>query len=591
MSNKESPGTGTEGPAQYAILQTIVDFLPSGVSLFDRSFRMILCNRQFRELLEFPDSLFENGLPSLFELAVFNAERGEYGPGDPVEIAAGVIERARVREAHVFERRRPNGRVLEIRGNPLPDGGFVTIYTDITERKQAEDEARRTASYLDAVVSALPQGISVVDEELNLALWNPAFVKLQNLPEDLLKPGVTFADVIRFNAARGEYGPVDPEDKVRQMVELARRFEPHRMERRRGDGGVMEVEGRIVHEDGRPVGFVTTYTDITDRVRNAETIRRVRDLMSDAVNFSPTYIWETDRAGRYTFVQGLEKILGVPDAEVLGKNRWKSLCGSDCMVSPSECEIIGPIRAREPIERRTIRTRHSDGSEAWLSCSAQPIFDGEGQFTGYRGVDVDITELTIAQQELEQMALHDPLTGLANRRKFKTRYDLEVARQQRMSCSLALLLIDLDHFKRINDGLGHLVGDECLRRVANVLSSNVRVVDLIARFGGEEFLVLLSDTGRQEALLVAESLRKAVADAVVPGPDSQPIQITISVGVAARSAGDARSFDQLLEEADQGVYAAKRAGRDRVCGGWTVVGSPISEPAPAACADEGSPLP
>lgn len=573
-----------------ATLQTIIDFLPSGVTLFDQNFHMILCNRQFRELLDFPDALFEPELPSMYRLAIFNAERGEYGPGEPAELAAAVIERARLREAHVFERRRPDGRILEIRGNPLPDGGFVSIYTDITDRKRAEEEARRAASYLDAVVNALPQGISVVDEDLNVALWNPAFVRIQNLPEGVVKPGVKFADVIRVNAERGEYGPVDPDEKVSQMEALARRFEPHRFERHRGDGGMMEIEGRVVYEDGRPVGFVTTYTDITERVRNEQTIRRVKDLMSDAVSFSPTYIWETDRDGRYTFVQGLEKILGIPDAAMIGSNRWKSLCGSDCLSSPSECEIIGPIRSHEAIERRTIRSRHSNGSEVWISCSAQPIFDGTGEFVGYRGVDVDITELTIAQQELEQMALHDPLTGLANRRKFKTRYELEVARQQRTGGSVALLLIDIDHFKVINDNLGHLVGDECLRRIANVLSSNLRVVDLVARFGGEEFLVLLSDTGPDEAMRVAETLRAVVDEAIIYGPDGEALHLTISIGVAVRAADDERGFDKLLEEADIGVYAAKNAGRNRVCAGRRDPACVVTRVADAS-GDVQSPLP
>jgi diguanylate cyclase (GGDEF)-like protein/PAS domain S-box-containing protein len=573
-----------------ATLQAIVDFLPSGVTLFDQDFRMILCNRQFRELLDFPDALFEPELPSMYQLAIFNAERGEYGPGDPADLAAAVIERARLREAHVFERRRPDGRILEIRGNPLPDGGFVSIYTDITDRKRAEDEARRAASYLDAVVNALPQGISVVDEDLNVALWNPAFIKIQNLPEGFVKPGVKFSDIIRLNAERGEYGPVDPDEKVRQMEALARRFEPHRFERQRQDGGMMEVEGRVVHEEGRPVGFVTTYTDITERVRNEQTIRRVKDLMSDAVSFSPTYIWETDRDGRYTFVQGLEKILGIPDADLIGSNRWKSLCGMDCLSSPSECEIIGPIRSREAIERRTIRSRHRNGSEVWISCSAQPIFDGAGEFVGYRGVDVDITELTLAQQELEQMALHDPLTGLANRRKFKTRYELEVARQQRTGGSLALLLIDIDHFKDVNDSLGHLVGDECLRHIANVLSGNLRVVDLVARFGGEEFLVLLSDTGLDEAVRVADTLRAVVDEAIIPGPGHEALHLTVSIGVAARAADDERGFDKLLEEADIGVYAAKHAGRNRVCAGKRAPSDVVTQVA-GASGDGESPLP
>lgn len=554
------------------VLQAIIDFLPSGVSLFDRELNMVLCNRQLRELLEFPDALFENGLPSLLDLARFNARRGEYGPGDPEQIAESVVARAREREPHVFERKRPNGRILEIRGNPLPDGGFVTIYTDITERKNAEEEARRSANYLDAVVNALPQGVSVVNEALDVVLWNRAFVKQLNLPEDFMKPGRTFADVIRFNAQRGEYGDVDPEEKVREMVELARRFERHRMERRRSDGGVMEIEGRIVFEGEQPVGFVTTYTDITDRLRNAETVRRVRDLMSDAVNFSPTYIWETGPDGHYTFAQGMEKILGRADDEVLGTERWKQFCtehcGKPCIGSEVACQWLSPIHVHAVLERCTLFTHSADGRPVWLSSSAQPVFDEGGCFNGYRGVDVDITELTLAQQELEQMALHDPMTGLANRRKFCSRYDLELARQSGTGNPLALLLVDVDHFKSINDRFGHLVGDECLRRIANLLSSALRVTDLVGRFGGEEFMVLLSDTDPEEALQVAETLRRVVEASSLGTPEGDPLAITVSIGVAARPASDRRDFEQVLTEADRGVYAAKHAGRNCVCAGW-----------------------
>jgi PAS domain S-box-containing protein len=431
-------------------LQAIVDFLPSGVSLFDRDFNMVLCNRIFRELLEFPEHLFTDRLPSLEDLALFNAHRGEYGPGEPANLAAQVVERAKERRPHVFERERPNGRILEIRGNPLPDGGFVSIYTDITDRKRAEQEARRSAHYLDAVVNALPQGISVVNEALDVVLWNRAFVNLLNLPEDFMTPGITFADVIRFNARRGEYGDVDPEEKVRQMVDLARRFERHKLERELRGGGVLEIEGRVVREEGHPVGFVTTYTDITDRVRNAETIRRVRDLMSDAIDFSPTYIWETGSDGRYSFVQGVEKILGFKDDEMLGTERGKQFCtehcDQDCLGPGVRCDRMEPVRARETLDRCTLVTRRADGSVVWLSSSAQPIFEEGGRFVGYRGVDVDITELSLAKRELEQMALHDPMTGLANRRKFSARFDLERTRQSETRKSFALLLVDVDHF-------------------------------------------------------------------------------------------------------------------------------------------------
>lgn len=132
--------------ASREILQTIIDHLPSGVTLFNRELKMVVCNAHFKRLLGFPEQLFRDGLPSFAQLALFNAQRGEYGPGDPEVLAAEVVERASHFQPHIFERARPGGTVLEIRGTPLADGGFVSIYTDITERKRAEEELRRLAT-------------------------------------------------------------------------------------------------------------------------------------------------------------------------------------------------------------------------------------------------------------------------------------------------------------------------------------------------------------------------------------------------------------------------------------------------------------
>jgi signal transduction histidine kinase/DNA-binding response OmpR family regulator len=271
------------------ILQTIIDHLPSGLTLFDTNFEMIACNRKLRELLEFPDSLFENGLPSLHTLLKFNAGRGEYGVGDPEEIADRLLERAKRMEAHVFERRRPNGRVVEIRGTPLPGGGFITIYTDITERKRVEEDARLYAAYLHAVIDNLPQGITVIDEHLAVRLWNQAFINVLDLPKDFLCEGVHFADVIRLNALRGEYGPGNPDEQVAKRVELALKFEPHNFERERGDR-ILSVEGRPLFLDNRVAGFVTTYADITELKRATDTLRVAKDMAEQATRIKSEFL-------------------------------------------------------------------------------------------------------------------------------------------------------------------------------------------------------------------------------------------------------------------------------------------------------------
>lgn len=417
---------------QHDVLQSIIDHLPSAVSMFDAELQMVACNRQLRTLLDFPDHLFEPELPSLYDLALFNARRGEYGEGEPGQLARNICERALSMQAHVFERARPNGVVLEVRGTPLPGGGFVTIYTDITERKRAEQKALRYGTYLNTVINALPQGVTVIDENLVIQLWNQSFERLLQIPPGLMKPGITFEDVFRSNAQRGEYGDVNVEDHVREATELARRFLPHRMIRQRPNGTTLEVEGQALNINGKVSGFITTYTDVT--------------------------------------------------------------------------------------------------------------------------------ELSEAHQTMKRMALHDPLTGLANRHQFDIRFKLERDRQQRGGGPLSLVMVDLDHFKSVNDQHGHLVGDECLRRVAQVLKLRTRSTDLVSRFGGEEFLMLLPDTDTPTALAVVETMRHMIATVEVP----PGIRITASFGVTALYPGDLSLPDEAIAKADIAVYQAKSDGRNCV---------------------------
>ena len=158
---------------------------------------------------------------------------------------------------------------------------------------------------------------------------------------------------------------------------------------------------------------------------------------------------------------------------------------------------------------------------------------------------------------LSSMAAHDGLTGLLNHRSFHLRLADELARAQRTSTPLALVLVDLDHFKEINDRHGHLVGDEVLRSVAEVLVDVARETDVVARVGGEEFCMLLPDTSPAAARVPAERLRETVAELDDPEP------LTISVGVSGFPT-DAATTTELFAAADDALYRAKRAGRNRV---------------------------
>jgi two-component system cell cycle response regulator len=160
----------------------------------------------------------------------------------------------------------------------------------------------------------------------------------------------------------------------------------------------------------------------------------------------------------------------------------------------------------------------------------------------------------------EEAAFTDHLTGLANRRRFERQLEREVARTRRFGRPFCLLLLDIDHFKRVNDTHGHEVGDDVLRRLANTLQAGTRGIDMAARIGGEEFAVLLTETDFAHGLDVAERLRVAVRETEIPVAGS----VTVSLGLAEFNAStpDARS---LFAAADSALYEAKRTGRDRVC--------------------------
>lgn len=178
-------------------------------------------------------------------------------------------------------------------------------------------------------------------------------------------------------------------------------------------------------------------------------------------------------------------------------------------------------------------------------------------------------EATLLEREiarLERMAHVDALTGLENRGSFDRHLSKTMAQARRDGTSLSLVLMDVDRFKRLNDAWGHDRGDEALRAVAAALAPfGRRPLDLVARVGGEELAIVLPDCSLRDGLATASRVRRAVEAAAIPHPDGV---VTVSIGVAAASAAEPRTVEELFTEADQGLYEAKRAGRNRVCAGY-----------------------
>jgi diguanylate cyclase (GGDEF)-like protein len=179
-------------------------------------------------------------------------------------------------------------------------------------------------------------------------------------------------------------------------------------------------------------------------------------------------------------------------------------------------------------------------------------------------------ELTLLVRSFQSMHVRlaeqigsDPLTGCMNRRALESRLRVDLRHARRRGSTVAVAAIDLDHFKEINDSRGHPVGDIVLQQLAGIMKQTARDTDAVARFGGDEFVIILADTGWQGALTFAERLRRRVDDYTF-GPPGTPMSITISVGVALGRGSDPISTDMLLKDADTALYKAKAAGRNRV---------------------------
>ena len=170
-------------------------------------------------------------------------------------------------------------------------------------------------------------------------------------------------------------------------------------------------------------------------------------------------------------------------------------------------------------------------------------------------------QLQAQRTELERLANKDALTGLLNRREFERQAALELARTRRLGSPLALIMLDLDHFKAVNDTHGHAVGDQVLTEAATRMSRTIRQTDRLARWGGEEFVLLSPDTGCESAHFLCEKLRRAVGDAPIPGMGSS---VTVSMGAAVARGDGLPDWQELLKVADEALYQAKHEGRNRV---------------------------
>ncbi|MBA4343832.1 MAG: hypothetical protein C0423_16975 [Methylibium sp.] len=384
-----------------AVLRSVLDNLPCGLIVFGPDWRLLADNQQFHTLLDLPSELFDAGAPSFEDLARFNAARGEYGPVEDAErLVRELFESAHSKEAHRFERVRPNGVTLEVRGSPLPGGGLITTYVDISERKQLEAAREQAAELLRAVLESLPCGLVLIDADANIVLSNQRFWDQLGITRDVLGGDVVpVSRQVELSWTRGDYGDTPLETAIAMAlgrVQVALR-EPLVWERTRPDGSVMEVRSNPA-----PLGLVATYTDVTE-LRSA-----VRDRLSA----------ETLLRGAIDTVNEAFVLYDPQDRLLFCNEKYRQMyaTSADLIVPGTSFEAI--IRAgaergqyaaaigrvEEWVAERMAAHRHADTSLVqslddgrWVRVVERRMADGHT--VGFR---IDITDLVQATQAAEQ---------------------------------------------------------------------------------------------------------------------------------------------------------------------------------------------
>jgi len=284
-----------------------------------------------------------------------------------------------------------------------------------------------------------------------------------------------------------------------------------------------------------------------------------RRLLSAAVEASNDLVLITDPSFRIEYVnQAFVNVTGYEPDEVLGRHP-DFLQGRKTPGNALD-RLRATMRAGRAVRAELVNYR-KDGTPFWIDLSVVPVTGSDGRAEHWVSVGRDVSERKQAEQEITRLAMEDYLTGLPNRRAAEARLQLEWNRARRMRSPFALALLDIDHFKRVNDQFGHEVGDRTLRHVAQVVNTTLRGGDWVARWGGEEFLICFHGLDSSGALAAGERMRKHVK-ASAPAGGTEPA-VTVSLGISVYRPA-LESPAKMLAEADGLLYEAKQAGRDRV---------------------------
>jgi diguanylate cyclase (GGDEF)-like protein/PAS domain S-box-containing protein len=328
---------------------------------------------------------------------------------------------------------------------------------------------------------------------------------------------------------------------------------------------VRDKEAIIVDADGRPRFSQGVVVDVTPTHATESALQDERHRAQRYLDVAGAIIVILDATAKITLLNraGAE-LLGYDDGELIGRD-WYDAVAPDRLRASGRAAYLAEVHGQEDdaVHESVVVTK--DGEERTIAWRDTVVRDASGAVTAVMSSGVDLTERRAAEEQIAYLAYHDPLTGLPNRALLQEHLGLALARARRQGDAVGLLYLDLDGFKLVNDSLGHPAGDELLCHVTMRLSERRRGMDLLARQGGDEFLLLLADMPRADAEAharrVAEDLLRSLAEPFSISGAEFHIGASIGISLYPRDAADA---DALLRHADAAMYAAKAAGRNGV---------------------------
>ena len=472
---------------------------------------------------------------------------------------ANGVESERVRTDHIDQYRKDGSIVpTEVVTTLLTDAqGQVTqilgVSRDITERKRMEEELResekRTATILR--LSPIVVGVSTVAEGCYTDV-NDAFENVLGYSRDE-SIGHTAGDLNLWVDA-------DTRSIILQKIQENGRVENFEIRLRRKSGEIFPALmfiSPIMLRD-KPC-LLAMMMDITNRKLAEEQLRETSDTLQTIIYSSPLAILALDREDRVTIWNpAAEALFGWSDKQILGRaNPTVPENKSREYVALREATMNGMAFSNLD----TVRLK-KDGTQFPVSLSVAPLRGQQSQVIGRMHIIADITERKMLQEELRLQATTDELTRVSNRRHFMQLAHSEIKRAIRLSRPVSVALMDIDHFKQINDTFGHAAGDQALIAFTKLCQKQIRDIDVFARFGGDEFVLLLPEANQEQAYEVVERVRLALMSHSINMVDRQVV-LTMSSGITSLSS-DKEIIDMLLSQADLALYHAKEAGRNNV---------------------------